>query len=94
MEASSTRRIQSSDNRITRLMFNIEGLSGLVNSDVQCEGGVFFETHITNLAMLFVGVSRKFQSVSYAGVCKNDPLEQLSTYRASEVDRIVPIGKA
>lgn len=70
-QAESTRRVQGTDNRITHLTFDINELSLIVNSDVQCDGGFFSRRTSLTLVDYLMGLVARFKRsvmLEFAGI--------------------------
>ncbi|WP_198266390.1 acyl-CoA reductase [sulfur-oxidizing endosymbiont of Gigantopelta aegis] len=83
--------IQTQDNRISRIQ-----LSALPDDlpEHVCAGGSFFEYSDTSLDKLCDVITRKFQTLVYIGLEKNEIVELFLNKGVLGVDRIVPCGKA
>lgn len=67
-----------------------------VHNDIdlfKCGSGYFNEVNISSLDQLNPILSRKYQTISYFGIAKDDLIEWISKARPLGVDRIVPIGR-
>lgn len=85
-----SRILEGKDNLITRVeLGKLE--PGIEDWHGNC--GFFFEYELVNLEQMLTIVSRRYQTLSYAGLDKTS-LQNLVTHgRALGIDRIVPIGR-
>ena len=65
-----------------------------IHEELHCGAGLFFESAITELKELLPLLSRKIQTVSYAGISRECWHDFLTKNNVSGIDRVVPIGKS
>lgn len=65
-----------------------------IHADSHCGSGLFYESAITEMKELLPLLSRKIQTVSYAGISRKQWMEFLKKNNVSGIDRVVPFGKA
>jgi acyl-CoA reductase-like NAD-dependent aldehyde dehydrogenase len=65
-----------------------------IHEELHCGGGLFFESSILDLEELLPLLSRKIQTVSYAGISIERWREFLTSNYVAGIDRVVPIGNA
>lgn len=65
-----------------------------IHEDLHCGAGLFFESAIAELEELLPLLSRKIQTVSYAGISSERWRAFLRKNNVSGIDRVVPIGKS
>lgn len=81
---------KSADNLISRI--EVDALFRDIY-DYRCPGGSFIEYSDTTLDALADIVTRKYQTLSYTGIDKEDIYRFVSEKALCGIDRIVPIGK-
>lgn len=85
-----SRIVEGQDNLITRV--ELEKLEpGIEDWHGNC--GFFFEYELANLEQVLTIVSRRYQTLSYAGLDKDCLQNLVTSGRALGIDRIVPIGR-
>ena len=85
-----THIVPGHDNLITRV--TLEKLEpGIDDWHGNC--GFFFEYTLTDLEQILPIISRRYQTLSYAGLDKASLLELVIRGRALGIDRIVPVGR-
>lgn len=85
-----SRIVHSQDNLITRV--ELEKLEpGIEDWHGNC--GFFFEHQLVDLAQMLTIISRRYQTLSYAGLDKASLQNMVIRGRALGIDRIVPIGR-
>jgi hypothetical protein len=65
-----------------------------IHEELHCGAGLFFESAIAELEELLPLLSRKIQTVSYAGISCDRWRDLLIKNNVSGIDRVVPIGKS
>ena len=88
------RVISTDDNRLTRVWIDSEYIHDVLASDVHCGGGMFFETAVLSLQALLPAMSRRVQTLTYAGISAESLRESFQSHLCNGVDRVVPIGRA
>jgi hypothetical protein len=84
------RIFQSRGNLITRI--SISDLErGIEDWHANC--GFFFECHLTSIDQILPVITRKYQTLSYAGLSGEVLRQLLIQARSLGIDRIVPIGR-
>lgn len=86
--------LASSDNRLNRVGISLQHLPGILDSDVHPGAGLFYEAHLLRLIDLIPALSRKVQTLSYAGIDARQLAAFLSDRPLPGIDRIVPFGRA
>lgn len=81
---------QSSNNDISRVWLP----KPEIHEELQCGAGLFFESVIVELEELLPLLSRKIQTISYAGISRERWRNFLTKSNVPGIDRVVPIGKA
>ena len=85
-----SRIVEGQDNLITRV--ELEKLEpGIEDWHGNC--GFFFEYELVNLEQVLTIVSRRYQTLSHAGLDKERLQNLVTSGRALGIDRIVPIGR-
>lgn len=82
------------DNRLTRVGIRIDQLASVLDRDVHCGAGLFFEASLPRLADLVPALSRRVQTLSHAGLEPAALVEFLSSGPLPGIDRAVPFGQA
>lgn len=65
-----------------------------IYEELHCGAGLFFESAIAELEELLPLLSRKIQTISYAGISNERWRDLLIKNNVSGIDRVVPIGKS
>jgi hypothetical protein len=82
-------------NDVARIEVDRKHLRKLINLDLHCGAGLFYETSIDALDDLLPVLERRIQTVAYAGYDDPAPLRDfVSTHILHGIDRIVPFGQA
>jgi hypothetical protein len=82
-------------NDICRIALPIEAMRKLIDTDLHCGAGLFYETSIDSLDSLDSLLDRRIQTVTYAGYGDGAELrEHVATRILAGIDRIVPFGCA
>lgn len=84
------RIFQSRNNLITRISIP-ELERGVEDWHANC--GFFFECHLTSIDQILPVITRKYQTLSYAGLSGEALRKLLIQARSLGIDRIVPIGR-
>ena len=82
------------DNRVVRLTVSPADLRQGIESDLHCGNGLFFETELDSLDDLQHLLSRKSQTLTYAGFEANELSIFIESCVPNGIDRIVPFGQA
>jgi len=82
------------DNRLTRVRIRSADLPAVVAGDYHCGGGLFFEAGVASLAGLLPALTRRVQTLAYAGLAREELLEWAANENLRGIDRIVPMGSA
>lgn len=86
--------VPAKDNRVNRVAFDSDQLGVILESDIHCGGGQFYETKISSFEQLLPSMNRKIQTLTYAGFSPEILKAFCTSNRCQGIDRIVPIGKA
>ena len=89
-QLNSVKKINTPDNLIWRITLNElpENIE-----EFRCLSGYFSEYHATSIFELSKIIDRKYQTLSYYGIDKNDLKKFIDQAKPKGIDRIVPIGK-
>jgi len=86
---------KSSRNDISRIQLSRSGIRHIIDADLHCGGGLFYETSIETLDDLLPMLGRRIQTVIYAGYPNDAELREfVGTRVLAGIDRIVPFGRA
>lgn len=83
-------KVVSSDNLLWRI--KLDNLPTDIDK-YRCSSGYFSEYHLANLSELVTIINRKYQTLAYYGIEKNDLVTFMNETKPVGIDRIVPIGK-
>ncbi len=86
--------LPSQHNRLTRITFQHDRMQEILQADIHCGGGIFYETTIQSFEELLPSMSRAIQTVTYAGLSVDTMRTFLTEHVCAGIDRIVPIGQA
>jgi hypothetical protein len=78
------------DNLIWRV--ELQRLSKNID-EFRCSSGYFSEFHATSLSEIKNIINRKYQTLAYYGISKEELNEFIKYEKPKGIDRIVPIGK-
>jgi hypothetical protein len=81
-------------NDISRVEVDRNHVRQLIDADLHCGGGLFYETSIESLDDLLPILDRRIQTVAYAGYAVSELREFVSSRSLRGIDRIVPFGQA
>ncbi len=84
----------SSDHRLSHAMFAIEDLKHVLQSDHHCGNGLFLETKVQVISEVFFALTRRVQTLSYAGFRVDELNGVFQSCVLTGVDRVVPFGRA
>jgi Acyl-CoA reductase (LuxC) len=84
----------STDNRLSRVSIALESLPTLLQRDIHCGGGLFFECTLPHLDGLAPSLSRRIQTLAYAGLPTETLRQWLQASPLAGIDRVVPFGRA
>ncbi|MCE3016505.1 MAG: hypothetical protein LW870_11650 [Pirellula sp.] len=84
----------SSDHRLSRALFAVEDLKHVLQSEHHCGNGLFLETNAAAISDIFFALTRRVQTLSYAGFCVDELHRVFQSYVLTGIDRVVPIGSA
>lgn len=84
----------SSDHRLSRALFAVEDLKHVLQSEHHCGNGLFLETNVAAISDVFFALTRRVQTLSYAGFCIDDLHRVFQSCVLTGIDRVVPIGSA
>lgn len=84
------KKTNTPDNLIWRIELN--DLSKDID-EFRCTSGYFSEYKATSLFELSKTIDRKYQTLSYYGIEKDDLIQFINQVKPKGIDRIVPIGK-
>jgi hypothetical protein len=62
--------------------------------EYRCTSGYFSEYHASSIFEISKIIDRKYQTLSYYGIEKDDLIKFITQIKPNGIDRIVPIGKA
>lgn len=86
---------ESTHGALTRVSVPNAHLADLIASDLHCGAGLFYESGVQELSELDQVLSRRIQTVTWAGYEDDRPLRQYVSGRVpGGIDRIVPFGRA
>jgi hypothetical protein len=91
IDLQSANGLKRSGNRVYRL--RLKALDPVI-ADRRCEGGYFYEYRAGGLDEIAPMVTRRYQTLTYFGVNKEDLRSFVLENRLTGIDRIVPIGEA
>jgi hypothetical protein len=84
----------SSDHRLSHAMFAIEDLKHVLQSDHHCGNGLFLETKAEVISEIFFALTRRVQTLSYAGFRIDELNRVFQSCVLTGIDRVVPFGRA
>ena len=84
-------KIVTDDNTIWRI--NLQELPDDIDA-YRCKSGYFSEYHASSLLVLRGIINRKYQTLTYFGISKDELTDFIKKVTPSGIDRIVPIGRA
>jgi hypothetical protein len=86
---------KSSVSDILRIEVELPYVKQLIDSNLHCGSGLFYETSIDTLENLLPILNRRIQTVAYAGYGDGLALREfIATCTLRGIDRIVPFGRA
>lgn len=89
-QSDQVKKTISPDNLIWRI--ELKDLAKDID-EYRCTSGYFSEYHAASIFELSKIINRKYQTLSYYGIEKNDLINFITQVKPSGIDRIVPIGK-
>jgi hypothetical protein len=90
IDSKGIRKVNSCDNLIWRI--ELEDLNKNID-EFRCTNGYFSEYNAKTIKEVSKIVNRKYQTLAYYGVERNELEEFIKQEKPSGIDRIVPIGK-
>ena len=86
---------ESGPNAICRIGMPVESLRQLIETELHCGAGLFYETSVDTLDALEPVLDRRIQTLAYAGYGDGAELRDYVSGRTlAGIDRIVPFGSA
>jgi len=89
-QLNNVKKLITADNLVWRIELN--DLSKGIE-EYRCTSGYFSEYRAKSLFELSKIIDRKYQTLSYYGIEKNDLIQFIAQAKPNGIDRIVPIGK-
>jgi hypothetical protein len=84
----------SKQSDICRVEVERDDVMQLIDLDLHCGAGLFYETAIDTLDSLLPILDRRIQTVAYAGYDGSELRDFVSSHTLRGIDRIVPFGQA
>jgi hypothetical protein len=93
LSETSIRHSEHSD--ISRVEIKRNHVKELIDADLHCGAGLFYETSIDTLDQLSPFLDRRIQTVTYAGYLDGSEMrDYISSHTLRGIDRVVPFGQA